>query len=213
MTRFAITLAALALLAVLPARAQLFKCKGPDGKIVYSDQRCEAAAAPAAVAPGVSNRAHAIEEKAAQDKAAAEKTREEARIAAEARVAAEAKAAAEARKLGVGVAPGAAPPSPPAAPPAAASAAASAAAPARPGGPGAADQERLRNLQVTRGQPNATSEQKTAAQIEMDAIRSGRDSELSSADRDRRDSLSSDLRSLDPKKRKEALQELRNLYR
>jgi hypothetical protein len=211
MTRFAITLAALALLAVLPARAQLFKCKGPDGKIVYSDQRCEAAAAPAAVAPGVSNRAHAIEEKAAQDKAAAEKTREEARIAAEARVAAEAKAAAEARKLGV--APGAAPPSPPAAPPAAASAAASAAAPARPSGPGAADQERLRNLQVTRGQPNATSEQKSAAQIEIDAIRSGRDSELSSADRDRRDSLSSDLRSLDPKKRKEALQELRNLYR
>src|SRR5258706_16252399 len=26
------------------AAAQLFKCKGPDGKIVYSDTRCEAAA-------------------------------------------------------------------------------------------------------------------------------------------------------------------------
>ena len=205
MSRFAMTLAALTLLAVLPARAQLFKCKGPDGKIVYSDQRCEAAAAPAAVAPGVSNRAHAIEEKAAQDKAAADKAREEARIAAEARVAAEAKAAAEARKLGVGATPGAAPPSTPVAAPAA--------APARPSGPSTADQERLRNLQVTTGQPNATSEQKSAAQIEMDAIRSGRDSELSSSDRERRESPHADLRSLDPKKRKDALQELRNLYR
>ena len=35
-------LAAAAVLVAQPAFAQLYKCKGPDGKVVYSDTRCEA---------------------------------------------------------------------------------------------------------------------------------------------------------------------------
>src|SRR5262245_48913317 len=77
----------------LAAHGQLYKCKGPDGKIVYSDSKCEAAATSSGLPAGVSNKAHAIEEKAAADKAAADKAAEERRLDAEARVAAERKAA------------------------------------------------------------------------------------------------------------------------
>jgi hypothetical protein len=42
--RILLAIAIAALLVPAPAAAQLFKCKGPDGKIVYSDTRCEAAA-------------------------------------------------------------------------------------------------------------------------------------------------------------------------
>src|SRR5450631_2325978 len=80
------------------ASAQLFKCKGPDGKIVYSDKVCDADSTRAAVPVGVSNRAHAIEEKAAADKAATAKEEADERLKAEARAAAEA-------KYGVGRAP------------------------------------------------------------------------------------------------------------
>ena len=43
MTRTPPALALAALLVPAIASAQLFKCKGPDGKVVYSDSRCEAA--------------------------------------------------------------------------------------------------------------------------------------------------------------------------
>src|SRR5258706_210912 len=43
-TRITIAAALGALAGVAPAWAQPFKCTGPDGKIVYSDTRCEAAA-------------------------------------------------------------------------------------------------------------------------------------------------------------------------
>ena len=87
------------------ASVQLFKCKGPDGKIVYSDKVCEADATRAAVPVGVSNRAHAIEEKAASDRAASAKEEADERMKAEARAAAEA-------KYGVGRAPTPAPAAP-----------------------------------------------------------------------------------------------------
>ena len=41
MKRLTPLLAALACLAVAPAEARLFKCKAPDGKIIYSDEPCE----------------------------------------------------------------------------------------------------------------------------------------------------------------------------
>jgi hypothetical protein len=53
--------AALALCACTGSSAEMFKCKGPDGKIVYSDSRCEdasqigkpaASSTPAKAAPG-----------------------------------------------------------------------------------------------------------------------------------------------------------------
>ena len=53
--------AVLALCAGTGASAEMFKCKGPDGKIVYSDSRCEdasqidkpaASSTPAKAAPG-----------------------------------------------------------------------------------------------------------------------------------------------------------------
>ena len=70
-------LALLAALAALPASAQLYKCQGPDGKVVYSDQRCESKSTTANV-PGATNNANrptlpaAGADKAA-DKAAPEK--------------------------------------------------------------------------------------------------------------------------------------------
>jgi hypothetical protein len=47
-TRITIAVALGALVGLSPAWAQPFKCTGPDGKIVYSDTRCEG---PAAKAP------------------------------------------------------------------------------------------------------------------------------------------------------------------
>src|SRR5450631_4397289 len=155
------------------ASAQLFKCKGPDGKIVYSDKVCEADSTRAAVPVGVSNRAHAIEEKAAADKAAASKEEADERLKAEARAAAEA-------KYGVGRAPAPAAPAAPAA--------------GSVGGPKPyeltyGDRERIRNLEIDAGRIGMSSEQKRASQLEIDSIRAGRDARMSSSDRERRDSL------------------------
>ncbi len=183
------------------ASAQLFKCKGPDGKIVYSDRPCDPEATRSAVPAGVSNRAHAIEEKAAADKAAAAKED------ADARRQAEAKAAAEA-KYGIGAAKATVPPSPEA-------------SAARSGSVGGApqpyeltysDRERIRNLEIDAGRIGMSTEQKRASQLEIQSIRSGSDARMSGSDRERRDSLKSDLVSTDAKKRAQSMRDLNDFY-
>lgn len=180
------------------AQAQLFKCKGPDGKIVYSDTRCESGATTGALPAGVSNRAHENEAKAAADKAAAEK--------AEAERKANAKALVEAAKEAGMVVPGQAP--------AARPVAGQSAVPAAPMAyePTSAEQDRLRSLEIDMRRSGASAEQKRAAQMEASSIRSGREARMSSADKSRRDGLNSDLVSTDAKKRKEALQQLESIY-
>lgn len=182
------------------ASAQLYKCKGPDGKVVYSDRHCEASDTAGKLAPGVSNRAHEIEAKAAADKAASDKAAADERLKAEARVAAERKLEAESGK-----------PAP----------AASPAETSQPGRPTAdtapyeltgRDRDRIRELEMTAGSLGASSEQKTAARLRIDNIRRGRESRLSSGDRERRDSLTVDLSSTDAKKRAQALRDLQSLY-
>jgi hypothetical protein len=179
-----------------PVAAQLYKCKGPDGRTVYSDRRCEANDTAGKLAPGVHNRAHEIEEKAAADKAAAEKADEDARRQAEALV--------EAQKR-LGLAP-AAPASPGAAPPA------QGASSAGPYVLTGRDRDRLRDLEITESSVGATAEEKAAARLEMSSIRSGREARMSAADRQVRDSLRSDLSSADAPKRRRALENLRSLY-
>ena len=179
------------------ASAQLFKCKGPDGKTVYSDRRCEASDTASGVS-GVKNRAHENEEKAAAEKAAADKEAEKLRQEAEARLAAERKLDAEMRKLAPAEA--AAPqPEPGTSAP-------------RPYAPTSAERERLRELEMTAGSTGAYAEQKSAARLHMQSIRQGRESRLSSDDRERRDSLTVDLSSTDAKKRAQALRDLQSLY-
>ncbi|MGZ5036782.1 MAG: hypothetical protein ACXWF0_06695 [Usitatibacter sp.] len=192
--------AALCALAVSTgASAQLFKCKGPDGKIVYSDKACDAEATRAAVPAGVSNRAHAIEEKAAADRSAAAKEEADARLQAEARAAAEA-------KYGVGKAPAA-----PAAPEAVSTRSGSVAE-AKPYELTYGDRERIRNLEVDAGRAGASAEQRRASQLEIQSIRSGADARMSGADRERRDSLKADLVSTDAKKRAQSMRDLRDFY-
>jgi len=179
------------------ASAQLFKCKGPDGKTVYSDRRCEASDTASGVS-GVKNRAHENEEKAAAEKAAADKEAEKLRQEAEARLAAERKLDAEMRKLAPAEA--AAPqPEPGTSAP-------------RPYAPTSAERERLRELEMSAGSTGAYSEQKTAAQLHIQSIRQGREARLSPADRERRDSLTVDLSSTDATKRAQALRDLQSIY-
>jgi hypothetical protein len=186
---------AVAAAAMAPgAHAQLFKCKGPDGKIVYSDTRCDSGATTGALPPGVSNRAHDNEAKAAAEKAAAEKAAAERKAQAEALV----KAAKDA-----GLVAPAAPPAPGAAP---------ASAPSKPYELTGADRERLRGLEMDMSRSGAYAEQKRAAALEAQSIRSGREARMSADDRARRDSLTADLVSTDAKKRQHSLQELQSLY-
>jgi len=196
LTRTRVAAALAALLLSTGAGAQLFKCKGPDGKIVYSDTRCEAAADQGKLAPGVSNRAHENEARAAAQKAEEDKAKAEEQRKADALVEA-------ARKAGL-VAPK--------------ETAAPAAAPAQPTPPPpyrltGSDEQRLRNLEVTHASASLTDDQKQAVQWEMDAIRSGRDAKMSASVRARRDSLAQDLGSVDNAKRRQAYSDLNRLYR
>ncbi len=183
------------------ASAQLFKCKGPDGKIVYSDKVCEADSTRAAVPVGVNNRAHAIEEKAASDRAAAAKEEADERLKAEARAKAEA-------KYGVGAAKA---PAAPAAPEASSTRSGSVGGP-QPYELSYGDRERIRNLEIDAGRVGLSTEQKRASQLEIQSIRSGGDAHMSSSDRERRDSLKADLVSTDAKKRAQSMRDLNDFY-
>jgi hypothetical protein len=74
------------------------------------------------------------------------------------------------------------------------------------------DRERLRDLETTRASQGATAERKSAIELEMRSIRSGRDARLSSEERSRRDALHADLGSLDAPRRRRALSQFRTLY-
>jgi hypothetical protein len=191
-------LAAVMAFAAADVSAQLYKCKGPDGKVVYSDRVCEASDTAGKLAPGVSNRARQNEEQAAAERAAQAKADEDARRQAEALVAAQ-------KKLGV------LPPPAPATPPAAMEAGPQAGVPA-PYELTSRDRDRLRDLEVSESSVGASREQREAARLEMASIRSGRDSRMSAADRERRDALHADMSSADAKRRQQALRELRSLY-
>lgn len=193
-------LAALLAFAAAEASAQLYKCKRPDGKVVYSDQACESSDTAGKLAPGVSNRANANEERAAAERAAAARADEEARRNAEALIAAE-------KKLGV-VPASPASGAPPAAP---GSATIQGSVPA-PYELTSRDRDRLRDLQITESSVGASREQREAARMEMASIRSGQEARMSASDRERRESLHADMSSADAKKRAQALRELRSLY-
>jgi hypothetical protein len=172
---------ALALAAALvpaAASAQLYKCKGPDGKTVYSDSKCEASEAGALKVTPMATTPSAREKAAAEEKAAREAMTGTAAPTAKVPVPAAAPAPAE--------------------PP--------------PYQLTSSDQERLRNLEVDRGRAGATAEQKSAYELEMRHIRSGRDARLSGEDRSKREALHSDLTSNDAQKRRKALSDFRSLY-
>jgi hypothetical protein len=177
-------------IACFDATAQLYKCKGPDGRIVYSDAKCEAAASGDAlkVTPmgtTKSDREKAMEQaaadRAAADKAASDKAAERRALARE--------VADEMAARGRG---GAQP---------------------QASGPyqlTSSDRDRIRELEMLAGSQGAYPEQKQAAQMQISRIRSGADAKLSSSERSRRDSLMSDLVSTDKEKRGRVLRELQN---
>lgn len=180
-----------AAMACMPAAAQLFKCKGPDGKVVYSDTRCEASDTGALkVNPNsttLSDREKAAAEAAAKAKEDAARDRAEGE-----------KLKRQLEAAGVNVAP-----------PPAGAAASTRPAPYELTG---SDRERLRSLEMTTNSAGATPEARSAAQLEMAHIRSGQDARLTSEQRARRDSLRTDVSSVDAQKRRQALQDFRAVY-
>ena len=178
-------------LASLGAEAQLYKCKGPDGKTVYSDTRCEAADTgalkvnPNSSTPSEREKAAAEAAAKAKDDAARDKAEGE-------RIKRQLEAA------GVTVAPQPASQSTSRAP--------------EPYQLTNDDNERLRSLGMTASSAGATAEAKQAAQVEMAQIRSGRDARLTGDQRAQRESLRSDVSSVDAQKRREALQKFRSIY-
>ncbi len=186
MERARLWIAVAAALACGDAAAQMYKCKGPDGKIVYSDTKCEASHSGDAlkVTPmgtTKSEREKALDQAAADkadaDRKAADKAAERKAIAKE--------VAEEMRGQGGG----------------------SSAAPA-PYQLTGADRERIRELEMMNTSIGAYPEQKTAAQMQIARIKRGADAKMSSSDRARRDSLTTDLVSTDKDKRTRALREL-----
>lgn len=167
------------------ASAQLYKCKGPDGKIVYSDTRCEAAASGSAfkVVPNSSTDPHAP---AADKKDAAARP-----------------FPGKGAESIIGVPVGTPAPEP---------APAREAASREPGELSYSDRERIRSLEMTVASSGASNEQKEGARLEIRSIRSGRDSRMSRDDRELRDSLTVDLGSVDRKKRNDAIRQIRDIY-
>jgi hypothetical protein len=165
------------------ASAQLYKCTRPDGKIVYSDTRCEAAASGAAlkVVPNSSTDPNAP--------------------------------AADKKDIAVKPLPGKGAESIIGVPVATPAPESAREAPSRePGALSYSDRERLRSLEMTVASSGATQEQKEAAQLEIRSIRGGRESRMSRDDRELRESLTVDLGSVDRKKRNEAIRQLRDIY-
>ena len=185
-------MAAVAAISAASAGAQLFKCKGPDGKIVYSDTKCEASATGDAIkvvpmATTKSEREKAMEEaeaaKADLDKKAAEKAAERRALAKE--IAEEMRGGAPS---GGAVA-------------------------AEPYQLTASDREKIRELETTAGTLAAHAEQREAAQMHIARIKRGAEAKMTSSQRAARDNLVHDLASANPETRKRAMSELRSNYR
>lgn len=184
-------LAAAAAFVVPPALGQLYKCKGPDGKVVYSDSRCEGSdkgslrVNPNSTTPSERERAAAEEAAKAQDEAAFDKVQGE-------------KLRRQLEAAGVRVAPGTG---------------AAASAPRGPYELTYGDKERIRSLEMTISSSGASREAKSAAQAEIAAIQNGRDARLTSEQRSQRDSLQTDFSSTDAAKRRRALDDFNRIYR
>lgn len=181
---------AAAVLACGSASAQLHKCTGADGKIVYSDTRCEAAATGGTLKVTPMGTTPSEREKAMAEEAA--KKSEDAKKAAERKQLVDDIASETAKRLGgTGTAPAAAP---------------------KPYEPTGADRERIRELEMQAASAGASAEQKRAAQMQIARIRRGADARMSAADREHRDALMTDLASTDKAKRTRALDELQSRY-
>jgi hypothetical protein len=185
-------MAAVAAVAAAGAGAQLYKCKGPDGKIVYSDTKCEASATGDAIkvtpmGTTKSDREKALEEAAAKkaedDRKAAEKEADRKALARE--------VAEELRRSGAG----------------------SGAAPEPPYQLTSADRDKIRELEITAGTLGAHPEQREAAQIQIARIKRGAEAKMTSSERAARDGLVHDLASADAAKRRRAIADLRSTYR
>jgi hypothetical protein len=177
-----------AALACSAASAQLYKCTDANGKTVFSDSKCDAAAAPIKVTPmgtTPSEREKSMAEEAA-------KKAEDAKKAAERKQLVDDIASETARRVG-GTG----------APPAAA---------AQPYEMTTADRERIRELEMQASSQGANAEQKRAAQMQIARIRRGADARMSSSDRAERDALMTDLHSTDKAKRTRAMNELQSRY-
>jgi hypothetical protein len=182
-----------AAVACTGAAAQMYKCKGPDGKTVYSDTACEAAhtgsaikVTPMGTTPSEREKAmaEAEEKKAEADRKAEAAARERRDLAKD--------VADEMSKRGYG--------------------GGGAAAAPEPYQLTSADRERIRDLEMQAGSAGAYAEQKRAAQMQAARIRRGADARMSSDDRAHRDSLVTDLSSTDKEKRTRALNELQSKY-
>jgi len=77
--------------------------------------------------------------------------------------------------------------------------------------PGSADKDRIRALEAAAAQ-GANDEQKTAASLEVSAIRSGIDSRMTPEAKAKRAALAADLSNPDADKRRDALDKLREIY-
>lgn len=192
MQRARLWIAVASVLACGEAGAQMYKCKGPDGRIVYSDTKCEASHTGDSlkVTPmgtTKSEREKALEQaeadKAAADKQAAEKAAERKALARE--------IAEEMRGQG---------------------GTGAQAAPQQPYQLSASDRDRIRELEMTVDSQGAYPEQKAAAQVQISRIRRGADAKMSASDRAHRDSLMHDLVSTDKVKRERTLSEIRSKY-
>src|SRR6476620_4740208 len=192
-TRLWQLVAAVAAASAAGAGAQLYKCKGPDGKIVYSDSKCEAAATGNEIkvtpmATTKSEREKAMEEAAAKkaedDKKGAEKEAERKALAKE--------VAEEMRRSG-GYGSGT-PPEP-------------------PYQLTGSDRDKIRELEITAGTLGAHPEQREAAQLQIARIKRGAEAKMTSSERAARDDLVHDLASADAAKRKRAMSEIRSTYR
>jgi len=190
MERARLWIALAAVFACGPVAAQMYKCKGPDGKIVYSDTKCEASHTGDAlkVTPmgtTKSEREKAMEaaaaEKADADRKAAEKAAERKAIAKD--------VAEEMRGQG-----------------------GSASAAPTPYQLTSADRERIRELEMTTNSIGANSEQKAAARIHIARIKRGDEAKMSASDRAARDSLVTDLSTTDQAKRERTLREIQSKY-
>ena len=188
MGRARIWMAIVIVAASAPAAAQMYKCKGPDGKTVYSDTRCPSESTGDALKVTPMGTTKSDREKA-MEAAAAEKADADKKAAA---------SAAERKALVKEVADEMS----------ARQGAPGSAAMAQPYQLTGADRERIRELEMVSTSAGAYAEQKTAAQLQISRIRSGADAKLTSAERSRREALTTDLVSTDKDKRARALREL-----
>jgi hypothetical protein len=78
--------------------------------------------------------------------------------------------------------------------------------------PSAEDQERIRKLEQLSVDKGSSAEQKSGAILEVSTIRSGQDARMTAEEHAKREAITKELADKDPKKRAQALRDLRTLY-